>query len=332
MADPDLGRIGVGKRTCSCGHFKKCLRNRPPKAVSELDWCGEKDMYQQLWYLKSVPWTDLLKPYLSTAHMSEQQAKTYHRCPIMSPSVALLAPPPRIHDKSPYARIPLPPMTSVLVTLHPLLRREVTQPIEYLMQALPSSATPTRPHLTHPQWRQEAATCPNLPSMTIRTTWQETAIVVFPSKAAYGFVTVLDVLVAVYRALRAKATNIHTNTQQKPNESGIFDCPRPRDARQPDEGVIRALITKLMQGRTAWQGLSPSPMEGDVWLLHTVFAWSSRWCWGLPIYWNLSASRFPRWVSLSLLLRFRFLPENCTISDQSHGCYRPSKVFKSMMM
>lgn len=175
-------------------------------------------------------------------------------------------PPPLIHDKSPYGCIPLPPMLSVPVTLHPLLRYQPIPGIEYSMFYSPSSAAPTRPHHTHPRWLQESATFPNLASLTIRAQWQERAIVVFPGEAAYGFVTIWDVLVAVHRALRGKATYLHSNAHHNP--LGLFHRPRQRDVMQPDEGTIRASMMILTQGRTLWRGLSPSTTEADVWLLH----------------------------------------------------------------
>jgi len=183
-----------------------------------------------------------------------------------SPSSMQWSSPPLIHNKSPYACIPLPPMSSVPVTLHPLLRYQPTPGIEYWMVFSPSSAAPTRPHLTHPRWLQEAATFPNLPSLTIRAIWQERAIVVFPGEATYGFITIWDVLVAVHRELRGKVTYLHSNAHHNP--LGLFHRPRQRDVTQPDESTIRASIMMMLQGRTKWRGLSPSPMEADVWLLH----------------------------------------------------------------
>lgn len=179
----------------------------------------------------------------------------------------LSTPPPLIHDRSPYARIDLPPMTSIPVTIHPLLRYEPTSYIEYSLLFLPLSATPTTPHLTQQQWLQEPATYPNLPSLIIRATWQERVIVVFPSEGSYGFVTVENVLDAVHAALRAKARDLHANTHYKLNNSALFYHQKQRVAMQPDEGAIRLLIMKLVQGRTAWRGLSPSTAEVDVWLL-----------------------------------------------------------------
>jgi len=173
-----------------------------------------------------------------------------------------------IHQNSPYANISLPPISSRPVTLHPLLRYEPMPCIEYSMVLSPSSATPSRPHLTHPRWLQEPATYPNIGSLTIRATWQERAIVVFAGEAAYGFVTIWDVLVAVYRALRAKATYIHANAHQNPNGLALFHQPVQQGVLKPGEGIIRASTMSLLQGHTAWRGLSPSTVEADVWLLH----------------------------------------------------------------
>lgn len=176
--------------------------------------------------------------------------------------------PSLIHQNSPYGNVGLPSMSSIPVTLHPLLRYEPTPCIEYSMVLPPSSAAPSRPHLTHPRWLQEPATSPNLGSLTIRATWQERAIVVFAGEAAYGFVTIWDVLVTVYRALRSKVTYTHANTYQNTNDLALFYRPAQRSAVQPGEGTIRTSIMNLLQGRTAWRGLSPSTVEADVWLLH----------------------------------------------------------------
>lgn len=183
----------------------------------------------------------------------------------MLPSaVASSIPPPLIHAKSPYGRIPLPPVTSVPVTLHPLLQYEQTLNIEYSILFSPSLVTPIRPHQAHPQWLQEPATCPNLPSLTVRASWQERAILVFPAEATHGLVTVRDVLMTIHSALRAKAKHIHFNADRNANNSALFYCPRQWEVIPPDEGSIRESMIMLAQGYTTWRGLLPSTMEADV--------------------------------------------------------------------
>lgn len=179
------------------------------------------------------------------------------------------SPPPLINQNSPYARVPLPPMACVPVTLHPLLGYEPRPCIAYSIILSPSCATLTRLHLTHPRWLQEPATCPNLPYLTIRAIWQERVIVVFPENALNGFVAVWDVLVAVHRALRAKARYNLANTYQNANESALLYRSRPpQNFILPDEAAIRESMMMLVQGRTSWRGLSPAAGEAHVWLLH----------------------------------------------------------------
>lgn len=80
-------------------------------------------------------------------------------------------------------------------------------------------------------------------------------------------VTILDVLVAVHRALRAKATYIYSNTHHG-TESVLFQDPRLHNVMRVDEGAVRASVMMILGSRATWQGLSPSMVEADVWLLH----------------------------------------------------------------
>lgn len=178
--------------------------------------------------------------------------------------------PPSINrNLSPYARIPLPLTTRVSISLNPILRYDPTPGIAYSIAYSPSSATPGKPHLAHPQWLHEPATLPNLAYLTIRATWQERAIVVFPGDpTVHGVVTIWDVLVAVHRALRDKAAGIHSYTHPNAQSPALFHDLRQRSVIRPDEGTVRASMMMLLQGRATWKGLSPSTIEVDVWHLH----------------------------------------------------------------
>lgn len=204
---------------------------------------------------------------VSPVASDDAQMANHSYLTMLPSSVPFSVPPPLIHHKSPYARVPLPAMSATPVALNPRLRHEPVPCIEYSMLCSLSSATQTSPRPAHLQWLREPATFSNLASVTIRAPWQERAIVVFPRDATSGFITIWDILVAVHGALRAKARYIITNTYQHANGSAFYRR-RQRDVTQSEEDAITSSIIMLVQGRTSWGGLSLSTMEAYVWLLH----------------------------------------------------------------
>ncbi|KAF4609428.1 hypothetical protein D9613_012933 [Agrocybe pediades] len=155
-------------------------------------------------------------------------------------------PPPIIHHLSPYAPVPLPPLypINILLAAH-------SNTLRWNIHERPETAVAAPVY--SPGWQAMPATEPaSAGPVTIRLEPLKALIVVHAS--ASGFVTVADVLYAVYNA-------IQQHFAQSPRVQG-----------RPSRGPMGLNTTPLLDSRAQWVGLAPSRIEQDVWVLHTTSA------------------------------------------------------------
>ncbi|PPR06020.1 hypothetical protein CVT26_007499 [Gymnopilus dilepis] len=192
-----------------------------------------------------------------------------------------VGPPPVIYDLSPYSRVPLPPMFSI----HPLLAFDGREPgITWLVDKHPQQAMLTpgsammggRSPADLYHWKALPATDPIIKEpLHIRLHPFTSLITVNPTN---GVITVGDVLIAVYNAIRQNATQAFcTGVGLNPafissSEMAAYGRMVSQDANvgppMGDDGVS-SHVRHLMEFRTRWAGLTPSRQEANVWVLHT---------------------------------------------------------------
>lgn len=186
------------------------------------------------------------------------------------PSSPPRGPPPLIHARSPYARIPLPPTIPSNIILNPLLELGLVPSIQYNVTLPPPSMLLNSSGPRHHEgWFQLPATEPSMTSVTIRSSALDRPIVVRPANIYCGFVTVWDVLSAIHNAFREEALR-------------LIHSPQPRDRciwqQHPQlsfqlgadaEPVVRATMSVLLAGCCQWIGLTRSLTEDEVWIIHT---------------------------------------------------------------
>ena len=102
-------------------------------------------------------------------------------------------------------------------------------------------------------------------SMTIVMSGLARVIVVFPAKLDSGVVTVGDVLVAVYRAVKESAIARH---KERGGIEGRRDWPASRQAELTANTNTTMVIEELGEDHW-WAGLHPCHMERDLWVLRT---------------------------------------------------------------
>lgn len=196
------------------------------------------------------------------AHLSVPQVKEAHQT--LHPYTEDL-PPPLIHSKSPYCRMPLPPQVSggIEVTLHPVLRRWVQPRIDVDFSFPPTS------DVVSPHCFAEPATCPKLPSLTVIQPNLPWAINVHASTINPYCVTVADVLGTIRGCLGLPVTEWEyhswgTNPATSQRREGAANRTHTVSYR---EGMTRL---GFLSGKTCFAGLVPSSMGSDTWVLEVV--------------------------------------------------------------
>ncbi|KAH6885646.1 hypothetical protein BKA70DRAFT_114974 [Coprinopsis sp. MPI-PUGE-AT-0042] len=153
--------------------------------------------------------------------------------------------------------IPLPRIPSGLV--NPLLERAPIPMIVWDLTQAPTQVTlDGRRRSAFCRSLEETATNPATTSLTIRAPFTDKPIVVHRGGA---MITVRDVLVTVHLALKQA---VHEQSIIQP-ASYLF-APS-NNVFVPDSGD-HALLASMLGSRSQWAGLSPSPIEQDVWVLH----------------------------------------------------------------
>ena len=179
-----------------------------------------------------------------------------------TPGQSLSGNPPLLHPQS---RIPLPPLSRYGTLINPLLERGTNPLIIYDVRTSPSFATSRRHLIEDDQWRYEAASSPDLGSLTIRMALVSRPIVVFPACIDSGVVTVQDVLLAVHYALRSNALDDQHHRRQHQQRELWRNSVLKLYHTHEDYTAF-----DVASGCFRWAGLTPSQRENDVWILMTV--------------------------------------------------------------
>ena len=187
-------------------------------------------------------------------------------------------PPPLIFEKSPYSRIGLPPLSATPITIHPLLAFHPVTPIIWQIRDMPNNATLAAFHIRGKKyfhWLSLPAFEPSsVPSITIRLEPFDRPSVIFASDTTKG-ITIGDILMAVYKAARAGATqsfceqlNIDMNLLAPVIQQYGEMASQDKGCITGDDTVSFS-VGQYMGFRTVWAGLTPSMKERDIWILHT---------------------------------------------------------------
>ncbi|KAJ7274833.1 hypothetical protein C8J57DRAFT_1312855 [Mycena rebaudengoi] len=154
--------------------------------------------------------------------------------------------------------IALPPQLAGVsaVKLSPLLRcgaaRWGSMPVDFSWTRSPTAAS-------QPRQLSEPATCPGLPSLTVISELLPWPITVYASGISLRWVTVADVLGAIYEAL-----SIHVDEQQFVDWASHEGKKTQRRLRYR-KGMMRL---DFLGGQTRFAGLSESEMGCDIWVLN----------------------------------------------------------------
>ncbi|KAF8871355.1 hypothetical protein BD779DRAFT_1454084 [Infundibulicybe gibba] len=163
-------------------------------------------------------------------------------------------PPSGVRHRPPRHHIPLPPTVPGHVELNPLLMSRHEALIRYNLGAPPTTASAFG---NNDRWMLEAATRPNLRSMTIDMSdlipWP---IIVHASNINPLVVTVGDVFAAVHDALHTLVTE---------HEYRLVWLPNAVVGNRYWNGMRRL---DLLNGRHWWAGLSKSQEGPEMWNLH----------------------------------------------------------------
>ncbi|KAF9524762.1 hypothetical protein CPB83DRAFT_594485 [Crepidotus variabilis] len=199
-----------------------------------------------------------------------------------------VGPPPMRFEESPYGRVPLPPLPSI--NLHPLLygggdNMNRSQPIVWCVNQPSSSAriSSSSAFGTAYHWRTlPAATsvASSTPPCSIIIRFASAPsftrpIVVFPSNPHSGMITIGDVLNAVYSGLRQCATDVLCETMGLVPSLMTTQVVHGTNAAYSissqggTDDEVATHVAQCLSFRTKWAGLTPSPFERDVWILHT---------------------------------------------------------------
>ncbi|EDR07444.1 uncharacterized protein LACBIDRAFT_327950 [Laccaria bicolor S238N-H82] len=204
-----------------------------------------------------------LPPTTSTTHVATD--------PHLSPlSLHSPAPPSLLYSKSPYTFIPLPRLHNGPVRINPLLEYLPVPMIEYDVTLPATFATlNSRRREALDRSLDEPATSPATSSLTLCSSSFPKPVIAFPNNAQHPFVTVRDVLAAVHDAIRVFAIELH----HPPPAYNLWGSPIGRVQTHQSQAAIsdahvRQLIMEFFPGGSIWAGISPSPAEPDVWILH----------------------------------------------------------------
>jgi hypothetical protein len=191
--------------------------------------------------------------------------------PHLSPlSLHSPAPPSLLYSKSPYTFIPLPRLYNGPVLINPLLEYSPVPMIEYDVTLPATFATlNSRRREALERSLDEPATSPAMSSLTFCSPSFPKPVIAFPRNAPHPFVTVRDVLAAVHDAIRVFAIEFH----HPPPTYNLWGSPAERAQAHPSpasisDAHVRQLIMEFLPGGSIWAGISPSPAEPDVWILH----------------------------------------------------------------
>lgn len=175
-------------------------------------------------------------------------------------------PPPFNYTQPPYGRIPLPQQCAQPLTLDPLLqctRKGV--PITWSVSEHPSTAIANMLLPYGEVWQNRPATYPPTTALTI---WsgptQDRPIVALKDP----YVTVADVLLAVYHAIRSAAQEHFQPTYQPLLIPSPHAYPQPVSYPPPNEQQVHQWVLNYLNGHRSWMGLSLKANEPDAWDLH----------------------------------------------------------------
>jgi len=179
-------------------------------------------------------------------------------------------PPPLLPTKM----IPLPALADIPISVNPVLSYTPSKVVlEYELSLPPSTARlppTTKTHVSHWDWRRQPAMDPGtVGSMTIRVPGLERLVVVFPATLDSTVVTVDDVLIAVHRAVRASAMELHRGFGTKYGQRSIPGSSPMILAPWPAYGHSTMANQERDGGGLRWAGLYPCQKERDVWILCT---------------------------------------------------------------
>ncbi len=183
--------------------------------------------------------------------------------------------PPALIAASP---IPLPPLSSEPILVHPLLAYHgLSPPIRYNVEMPPSSASLTlalAERVSRQYWGNQPAMSPaTIGSITIRAAGVERPIVVFPGRLDEGIVTVDDVLHRVHEAFHATTVG-DGGWDFSAAPSAVRQCSldghwgASAHARRRPGSQRASTLSRDMRSNIWWGGLAPSTAERDVWILH----------------------------------------------------------------
>lgn len=194
---------------------------------------------------------------------------------ICEPQWTVYEPTPFDWEASPYARVPLPPLSASL-ELNPLLRLSDSPTIRWFVDQPPEEALPV------PSKRRPPALWQATPAFTTADP-NATVVVHIPRFnhplviRPYGL-TINKLFRAIYTMLREESTREEFRTYRVPYTSEFHtSILLGQQAQSPPfmvhecrDDQVSVNVRRLMDFKTLFKGLSPSPHEPDVWLLHTT--------------------------------------------------------------
>jgi len=195
--------------------------------------------------------------------------------PFTPPSIPVVLPGPSPYAFSlPPSRHPQPKIPGP-IHMHSLLGLSYPPPINYDL-TLPPSTVSTHHHSLSKRSLSEPATNPPLPSLTVVTPHLPRGRTILVTASRNGaFVTVSDVLDAIYHALRANVSSAdyYSLPSQKDMQRVTLAyearCKRIRDSRAyAEEKRQGAKRVDFLMGLTKFMGLSRTSSGPDVWLLN----------------------------------------------------------------
>lgn len=207
-----------------------------------------------------------------------------------------LSPPPLVHARSPYACAPLPPAGPVpiqpavgrtrfslavgSVRINPILGLDKNPAIIYDVSLPPSFITTSRYEPLSSLALSQPATQPPLASMTIfpsNLPWPITIPASSPKPGA--FVSVSDVVTAIYRTLRLNVTKLEfdslpsADARHRVNAMYEHRCRRAGErGKQAYEEERQKGLKRIdfLMGRNTFLGLSRRDMSTDGFMLNTI--------------------------------------------------------------
>ena len=186
-------------------------------------------------------------------------------------------PPPLNFEESPYSRIPLPALSETPTTIHPLIAFHPITPIIWQIRDTPNNAALAYQikEKKYFHWLSLLAFEPSsISSMTIMLEPFDRPFVVFPSDTTRG-ITIGDVLMAVYKAARAGATQVFCEQLNidadllAPAVQHYGTIVSQETGPITGDDTVSFSVGQYMDFRTIWAGLTPSTKEKDIWILHT---------------------------------------------------------------